>query len=171
MANRTKLEVIEAILARIESGESERSACEAEGMPRSTFRQTALREQMGDRYERALIGLATDQAHKIDELVDDMKSGKLDYQIGRIELDARKWLASKFLPKQYGDKVDVTSDNKALPTPSAHLDETQLTRLASEYEEKLKKALQGQVQYEVDASSSTKLPDSDLSTSSSTSNI
>lgn len=108
------LKKIEAIIARIESGESERGACDAEGMPRSTFRQTALREKMGDRYAKALEGLATDQAHKIDELIDDMKAGKLDPQIGKIELDARKWLASKFLPKRYGEKVDVTSDGKEI---------------------------------------------------------
>lgn len=111
---RTKLEVIDAILTRIEAGQSENAACRAEGMPRSTFRQTALREQLGDRYAKALEGLATDQAHKIDELIEDMRKGKLDWQIGRIELDARKWLASKFLPKRYGDKTDITSDGKRI---------------------------------------------------------
>ena len=25
----------------------------------------------------------------------------------RVELDARKWFASKFLPKRYGDKLDL----------------------------------------------------------------
>lgn len=111
---RTKLEIIEAILARIEGGESERQACIAEGMPRATFRQSALREQMGAQYARALEGLATDQAHKIDELIEDMKNGTLDPAIGRIELDARKWLACKFLPKQYGDKTDITSKNEKI---------------------------------------------------------
>lgn len=117
MAERTKLEIVKAILARIEGGESETSACKSENMARSTFRQTALREQLGDEYARALIGLATDQAHKIDQLIDDMREGRLDWQIGRIELDARKWLASKFLPKQYGDKIDHTSNGKDLPAP------------------------------------------------------
>ena len=116
-SGREKLEVIEAILARIEGGESERSACIAEGMARATFRQSALREQMGVQYARALEGLATDQAHKIDELVEDMRNGTLDPAIGRIELDARKWLACKFLPKRYGEKVDHTTNGKDMPTP------------------------------------------------------
>lgn len=30
-------------------------------------------------------------------------------QLQRLRVDARKWLASKVLPKQYGDRVDVTS--------------------------------------------------------------
>ena len=34
----------------------------------------------------------------------------------RIKIDARKWIASKLNPKKYGDKVDVTSDNKAIQT-------------------------------------------------------
>jgi len=116
-SGRDKLEIIEAILQRIEGGESENSSCIAEGMPRSTFRQMALREQLGDKYARALEGLATDQAHKIDELVEDMRNGTLDPAIGRIELDARKWLACKFLPKRYGEKVDHTTNGKDMPTP------------------------------------------------------
>lgn len=32
----------------------------------------------------------------------------------RIRIDARKWIVSKLNPKKFGDKVDVTSDNKPL---------------------------------------------------------
>jgi len=32
----------------------------------------------------------------------------------RIRIDARKWIASKLNPKKYGDKLDVTSDNKPI---------------------------------------------------------
>ena len=34
----------------------------------------------------------------------------------RLRVDSRKWLASKLLPKKYGEKLDVTSDGKALPS-------------------------------------------------------
>jgi hypothetical protein len=35
----------------------------------------------------------------------------------RLRVDTRKWYLSKVLPKKFGDKLDVTSDGKALPTP------------------------------------------------------
>jgi hypothetical protein len=35
-------------------------------------------------------------------------------QRSRLRVDARKWIASKLKPKKYGDKMDVTSDGKAI---------------------------------------------------------
>ena len=128
-SGREKLEVIEAILARIEGGESENSSCIAEGMPRSTFRQIALREQLGDKYARALEGLATEQVHKIDELIDDMRAGTLDSQCARVELDARKWIACKLFPKQYGDRTDITSKNEKIHAGLSEADKVFLLSL------------------------------------------
>ena len=34
----------------------------------------------------------------------------------KVQIDAIKWVLSKLLPKKYGDKVDVTSNGKTLPT-------------------------------------------------------
>lgn len=99
--------VVDAVIARIEAGESENSACKAEGINRATFRSAALRCQAADKYAQALSALAHAQAEALEQALDDMKAGKLDPQIGRIEVDARKWFASKFLPKQYGDKVQA----------------------------------------------------------------
>jgi len=98
-------EKVAAVIARIEAGESENSACKAEDISRSTFRTTALRHQAGDSYARALHGLALDQVEKLEQTIQDMRDGSLDPAIGRIEVDARKWFASKFLPKQFGDKI------------------------------------------------------------------
>lgn len=111
--------VVEAVIARIEAGESENSACKAEGINRATFRSAALRCQAADKYAQALSALAHAQAEALEQALDDMKAGKLDPQIGRIEVDARKWFASKFLPKQYGDKVALTGGNPDDP-PISH---------------------------------------------------
>ena len=35
-------------------------------------------------------------------------------QRSRLKIDARKWVLSKLNPKKFGDKLDVTSDNKAI---------------------------------------------------------
>jgi hypothetical protein len=101
----TQAEVIERVLARIEAGESERSACEAEKINRATFRSAALRHQAADHYARALEALAMDQIEKLETAIQEMRDGSLDPQVGRIEVDARKWFASKFLPKRFGEKL------------------------------------------------------------------
>lgn len=88
----------------ISEGMSERKACEKAGINRATFRACALRESMGDQYAKALEALAGDQVEKLEQAIDDMRSGTIDAQMARVEIDARKWFASKFLPSRYGDK-------------------------------------------------------------------
>lgn len=126
------------ILSRIEGGESERSACEAEGMNRATFRSAALRHQAADHYARALEALAMDQIEKLETTIQDMRDGNLDPQIGRIEVEARKWFASKFLPKRFGEKITAEhtgADGGPIKTETAvdltRLTEDQLRALAS----------------------------------------
>lgn len=38
-------------------------------------------------------------------------------QRSRLRFEARKWMAAKLKPKAYGDKLDLTSDGKAIPLP------------------------------------------------------
>lgn len=106
-------EKVLAIIARIETGESERSACNAEGMNRATFRAHALKFQAGDHYVRALAALAEQQIEQVEQAIQDMREGVIDPQMAKVEIDARKWFASKFLPKRYGDKVahELTGEN------------------------------------------------------------
>lgn len=108
MTGKTNAEKVAVVLSYIEEGMSERKACEKAEISRATFRTTALRQQSGDQYARALFGLAHDQVEKLEQTIQDMRDGTLDPQIGRIEVEARKWFASKFLPKQFGDKVEQT---------------------------------------------------------------
>jgi hypothetical protein len=48
--------------------------------------------------------------------------GKLQYngdsvQRAKLRVDTRKWLMAKMKPKVYGDKLDMTTNGKDLPTP------------------------------------------------------
>lgn len=95
----------EQIISLMEGGMSERSACVKVGVSRSTFRSAVLRCQVADQYARALESLAHDQVEKIEKSLRDTRRGVIDVQVGRLEVDTRKWLASKFLPKKYGDKI------------------------------------------------------------------
>jgi hypothetical protein len=103
-----KAQQISQVLSLMEGGSSERSACETVGINRATFRSGVLRHNAADHYARALEGLALDQVEKLEATIQDMRDGTLDPAIGRIEVDARKWFASKFLPKRFGDKIEQT---------------------------------------------------------------
>lgn len=105
MTDRT--EQVRKVLELVEGGMSENAACKEVGINRATFRAAALRVSAGDNYARALEALAADQVEKAEQVIEDMRSGLIDAQQARVELDARKWFASKFLPKRYGDKAEV----------------------------------------------------------------
>lgn len=98
---------VRRVLELVEDGMSEAAACREVGINRATFRAAALKVTSGDSYARALEALAQDQVEKAEQVIEDMRNGIIDAQQARVELDARKWFASKFLPKRYGDKAEV----------------------------------------------------------------
>ena len=98
---------VRRVIELVEDGMSERAACAQVGISRATFRTTALKVASGDQYARALEALAADQVEKAEQVIDDMRAGTIDAAQARVELDIRKWFASKFLPKRYGDKAEV----------------------------------------------------------------
>lgn len=105
-------EVKNEILSRLIEGESLRSITRDEDMPtirtvmyhlrkdEAFFQQYALaREEQADTYADEIVDIA-------DKTDDPAKA--------RLQIDARKWVASKLKSKSYGDKVDVTSGGDKL---------------------------------------------------------
>lgn len=101
---------VRSVLALVEDGMSENAACAEVGINRATFRAAALKVGAGDDYARALEGLAQDQVEKLEQAIQDMRDGTIDAAQARVEIDARKWFASKFLPKRYGDRTTIAGD-------------------------------------------------------------
>lgn len=102
-----RTEQVNAVIALMEKGTSERAACEQVGINRLTFRSAALKVGAVDHYARACEAIAQDQVEKLEAAIDEARGGLLDVQVARLEIDARKWLASKLLPKRYGDKLEL----------------------------------------------------------------
>jgi hypothetical protein len=123
-------ELAETIFSRMETGESLRSICRSEGMPsyQAVFQWRGNIDGFAERYSLAREA----QAHAlIDELLEIADDGRNDWierndpdnpgwtangeniQRSRVRLDARKWLASKILPKVYGEKLELAGDVKA----------------------------------------------------------
>lgn len=116
-------DVAEVILERLADGQSLRSICAIEGMPgRTTVYRWVLDDVEGFRnqYTRA----REIQAYALeDDLRDIADNGSNDWmerndpdnpgwtvngehlQRSRLRVDTRKWVASKILPKVYGEKV------------------------------------------------------------------
>ena len=104
---------IEAVLTLIEGGESERAACETVGINRMTFRSQALKLGAASQYARACEGLALDQVEKLETVIAEMRAGTVAVDVARVEIDARKWLASKLWKPTWGDKLAVVGGDPA----------------------------------------------------------
>lgn len=60
-------------------------------------------------YTHARQGKTEPLIHKIHEAISDLKGGMIDPSAARVIIDTYKWEISKYYPKLYGDKVDVTT--------------------------------------------------------------
>lgn len=118
----------DTICARIATGESLRAICKEEGMPAlSTIMLWVVdtnHKVFSEQYAQACNARAEHLFEEILEISDasdevvkkgaEKKSSAYSSN-QRLKVDSRKWYLSKVLPKKFGDKVDITSDNKPLP--------------------------------------------------------
>jgi len=112
----------------LSQGISLRRACEMKGMPDAStvFRWLADKQDFREQYARAkeesadaqheILSDLGDEAIKLSQIVDPKSSGAV-VQAVKLKADNMKWSMSKMKPKKYGDKLDLTTDGKALPQP------------------------------------------------------
>lgn len=113
------------ICSLLAEGKSMRTVAEMKGMPdkATIFRWIRTDKDFRHQYARAkeeaselfieeMIDIA-DGAEKIVRSGAEKKSSAYA-QTQRLRIDTRKWIASKLKPKKYGDKLDLTSKNKAI---------------------------------------------------------
>jgi hypothetical protein len=127
-------EIATEICERIANGESSRSICKDEHMPfLSTMYRWLLKPEHKSFCEQYEIACNVRAEHMFDELLEIADDGTNDFvekefenghmkiepqpeAIGRsrLRVDTRKWYLSKVLPKKFGDKLDVTTDNQPI---------------------------------------------------------
>jgi hypothetical protein len=94
------------VCEQLAQGKSLRSICQGPEMPniatvmRWVDEDDTLRAQYAHARERGIDAMAEATLDIADDLTEDANSR-------RVRIDARKWFASKLLPKKYGDKLDV----------------------------------------------------------------
>lgn len=124
--------IFKKILSDIEQGASLRSALKKQKPLRAdTFYNWLNKDdEKAKRYARAteiraeaifedILNIA-DENYK-DVYVDADGIERTDHdaiQRSKLRVDARKWVLAKMHPTKYGDKLDVTSGNKALAVPA-----------------------------------------------------
>lgn len=124
-------ELADRICEELAMGKSMRTVCLADDMPaiRTIFYWLRSNKEFLHQYTRA-------KEESVDAIVDEMldiaDDGSNDYMTitkgnntynvedrevtnrSRLRVDTRKWIVSKLKPKKYGDKLDVTSKDKAI---------------------------------------------------------
>ena len=120
-------EIGDSICDRLANGESLRYICSGDGMPSQSmvFRWLASNEMFREQYTRAREAQADVLADETLAIADDGRNdwmerhGKDDagWQFNgeavarsRLRVEARKWFASKLLPKKYGDRTTLAGD-------------------------------------------------------------
>jgi hypothetical protein len=120
-------ELGERICARIAQGDSVRKACRGDGYPtwRTFMRWLATQDPepvpgteegprpfdaLRQQYARAREIRADARFERIDNVVHDMRQGKINDRQARVEIDALKWQAGKENGRRYGEAVTLRGD-------------------------------------------------------------
>jgi hypothetical protein len=85
------------------NGYSLKSICRRNCFPSHETVRRWLRDKSEFRAQYARA--REDQADALAEEIIDIADAAADPQLGRLRVDARKWVAAKLKPKVYGDKV------------------------------------------------------------------
>lgn len=129
-------ELAARLCSKLSEGQSLRKACTEEDMPSTTqvFVWLHDKPEFAEQYARAKEESADAMAEYIIDIADDARNDFMedDYNKGKtpgyqlngeniqrskLRVDTRKWLMAKMKPKKYGEKLDMTTNGKELPTP------------------------------------------------------
>lgn len=120
-ARRAKAEDMDALLQWIEAGDdhptkrSVRAGAVKFGLDLKSIKELLRTDEYATRYTRACEERGVEVAESLHDLSERTMSGEIDPAAARVAIDALKWTSSRLLaPRRLGDKIDVTSDGKAL---------------------------------------------------------
>lgn len=116
-------ELAETICGRLAEGESLRTICADDAMPSQSAvfnwlsggkhpafveQYTRAREAQAERMAEEILDIADDAS--ADTYLDSEGNERTNHEVvarSRLRVDSRKWLASKLLPKKYGDRTAI----------------------------------------------------------------
>lgn len=118
-------ELEDKICSELAEGRSLRSVCLDEDMPdkATVFRWLRENKSFSDHYARAKEESADADLEELQDISNEAiaeakivseKRANAVVQAYKVKGDNLKWKMSKMKPKKYGDKLDMTSDGKAI---------------------------------------------------------
>ena len=121
-------ELADEICERLSEGQSLRTVCSDDKMPsrKTVFSWMRKHQEFLNQYTRAKQEAADALAEEILDISDDAeaaikgtaeKKSSAMAQAYRLRVDTRKFIMAKMKPKKYGEKIDLTTNGKDLPTP------------------------------------------------------
>lgn len=83
----------------------------------STFRRWKQENiELQTLYVNSIQDKAEHVDYEIDQILQELKDEKLTPSAANVYIQTLKWKAAKYYPKMFGDKVDLTTDNKPINT-------------------------------------------------------
>jgi len=108
-------ELAEEMCELIADGRSLREITVVDGMPDLRTIRRWLRDNESFRLQ--YVRAKEEQAETYEEMMLSTARNEEDVNRARLIVDTMKWTAAKLKPKKYGDKIDMTTNGKDLPTP------------------------------------------------------
>lgn len=107
-------EIAARICAEMTDGKSLRSICDQDGMPTrvSVWLWRGSNPDFAAQFDAASREGARAM---VDDIMAISDNDVLDPNDKRIRVDTRKWIASKVLPKVYGDKLAIGGNDDGVP--------------------------------------------------------
>lgn len=128
-------DMADKICEKISGGLSLRAICAEPGMPArgTVYRWLIENADFQDQYTRARDKQADYFAEEIIEIADSAEAESAAVAKAKLQIDARKWAASKIAPKKYGDKqeIDVKSSDGSM-TPAVRLNAEEFRKIAED---------------------------------------
>lgn len=107
--------LIESICAEVASGGNLNQIVQRPEMPShdTLYKWLDSYPAFAEAYARAIKIRAEHRFDKIDAIIEEVRSGKLDWQVGRLQIDTMKWQAGKENSRKFGDRItqEVTGAN------------------------------------------------------------
>ncbi len=124
-------ELADKICEELALGKSMRTVCAEEDMPvmSTVFKWLRENKEFSEQYARAKQESSDAMAEEILDISDNGVNDWMEREYGettawvtngealqrsKLRVDTRKWLMAKMKPKKYGEKLDMTSDGKAI---------------------------------------------------------
>jgi transposase-like protein len=107
-------DLADRIIDQIIDGKTLKAIAKINGMPSRTMILKWRREfpEFGQLYDYAEDARADADADEVDEYARMIVDGKLDFNAGRVVIDAKKWSCAHRAPRRYGTKVSAEISGK-----------------------------------------------------------